>query len=107
MNLNRDFLKTLGGILVIGAIVVATFLYGNRQRQEQIKKEELAKQEQSEQQAQNQNQPQARGGVGGGNLPSSTPQTGGEVFLLAIPAAGVGLAAWRSSQRRFRKTYTY
>lgn len=35
--MNRDTVKTLAGLVVIGVIVVATFLYGNAQRQNQLK----------------------------------------------------------------------
>jgi LPXTG-motif cell wall-anchored protein len=43
---NRDTIKTLLGLAVIGAIVVATFLYGNAQRQAQIKRVQDAKKQQ-------------------------------------------------------------
>jgi cytoskeletal protein RodZ len=33
---NRDGIKTVIGLLVIGLIIVATFLYGNHQRQAQL-----------------------------------------------------------------------
>jgi len=35
--MNRDTVKTLAGLVIIGVIVVATFLYGNAQRQNQLK----------------------------------------------------------------------
>ena len=38
--MNRDAAKTLAGLAIIGVIVVATFLYGNAQRQAQLKKDE-------------------------------------------------------------------
>ena len=34
--MNRDGIKTVIGLLVIGLIIVATFLYGNHQRQAQL-----------------------------------------------------------------------
>ena len=42
-RINSDFLKTAGAVLLIGAIVVATFLYGNSQRQQQVKRDQAAK----------------------------------------------------------------
>jgi cytoskeletal protein RodZ len=44
--MKRDTLKTLAGLLIIGVIVVATFMYGNAQRQAQIKRDEAAKKQQ-------------------------------------------------------------
>lgn len=38
--MSRDTVKTLAGLLIIGIIVVATFLYGNAQRQSQLKKQQ-------------------------------------------------------------------
>ena len=43
--MNRDTLKTLAGLVVIGFIVVATFLYGNAQRQSQNKHDQEVKQQ--------------------------------------------------------------
>lgn len=51
-----DLLKTVGAIVVIGGIVVATFLYGNRQRQEQVRRD-LAIRQQQEQKAAKDNGP--------------------------------------------------
>lgn len=36
--MRRDVLRTIGGIVVVGLVVVATFLYGNRQSQQQMQK---------------------------------------------------------------------
>lgn len=93
-----DLLKTIGAILVIGGIVVATFLYGNRQRQEQVRRDQQIRQEQEKKAAEEsgpkvavdgskdnttvkpENQatpkpaaptPPATSGVGGGQLSSS------------------------------------
>lgn len=41
--MKRDTFKTLAGLLVIAVIVVATFLYGNAQRQAQLKHDQTAK----------------------------------------------------------------
>ena len=46
--MTRDTLKTLAGLTVIALIVVATFLYGNAQRQAQLKRDQQAKQQQEE-----------------------------------------------------------
>lgn len=35
--MKNDTLKTIGAIIVIGLIIVATFLYGNKQRQDQLR----------------------------------------------------------------------
>ncbi len=39
----RQTIKTIIGVLVIGLIVVATFLYGNKQRQDQLRRDSEAK----------------------------------------------------------------
>jgi cytoskeletal protein RodZ len=44
--MKRDTVKTLAGLLIIGIIVVATFLYGNAQRQSQLRRDEDAKKQQ-------------------------------------------------------------
>lgn len=45
--MNRDTVKTLAGLVIIGVIVVATFLYGNAQRQNQLKHDANVKQQQA------------------------------------------------------------
>lgn len=51
--MKRDTLKTLAGLIIIGGIVVATFMYGNAQRKAQltrdqdVKKQQEAKNQQS------------------------------------------------------------
>jgi hypothetical protein len=127
MSFNRDLLRTVGGILVIGLIVVGTFLYGNQQRQDQIRKEQDLKKQQEEQTkaaepasnpvattsgeqttGSNLNQQQQttpnQAGVGGGNLPTSTPQTGGSTGYLVAGAAIVGLVEYQRQTRRALKT---
>jgi hypothetical protein len=108
-----DIIKTVGSVLIIGGIIVATFLYGNRQRVEQARRdaeirrqqEEKAAQEQATQQPQvsvqnptpsqqvTVNNPPAapapnsvgqQVGVGGGQIPA----TGGEL-ALALPAVTI------------------
>jgi hypothetical protein len=45
-QMKRDTLKTLAGLIIIVGIVVATFMYGNSQRQKQLAEEQKAKQQQ-------------------------------------------------------------
>jgi hypothetical protein len=42
----RDTIKTLAGLVIIAVIVVATFLYGNAQRQSQLKHDQQVKKQQ-------------------------------------------------------------
>src|SRR5258708_4814973 len=44
--MKRDTVKTLAGLLVIAVIVVATFMYGNAQRQSQLKHDQDVKRQQ-------------------------------------------------------------
>lgn len=43
--MKRDTVKTLAGLVVIAVIVVATFLYGNAQRQAQLNRDNAKKQQ--------------------------------------------------------------
>lgn len=112
-----DIAKTAGAVLIIGGIVVATFLYGNRQRQEQLRKDQQTKeqQDQATQQATQQPAPVAPvtpsetpqaalpGNVGGGQVPvagSSLPETGAGL-LYAVGATATVLAY--GAERRSRK----
>jgi len=45
--MKRDTVKTLAGLVVIAAIVVATFAYGNAQRQNQLKHDQDVKNQQA------------------------------------------------------------
>jgi cytoskeletal protein RodZ len=56
--MNRDVLTTVGGLVLVGIVVVATFLYGNEQRQAQLRRDQTA-QRQSQQQSKNQSTPKA------------------------------------------------
>jgi hypothetical protein len=40
--MNRDALTTIGGLVLVGIVVVATFLYGNQQRQAQLRHNQTA-----------------------------------------------------------------
>ena len=44
--MKRDTVKTLAGLIIIGGIVVATFLYGNSQRQAQLAHDQDVKKQQ-------------------------------------------------------------
>lgn len=44
--MKRDTIKTVAGLIIIVGIVVATFLYGNSQRQAQLAHDQKVKQEQ-------------------------------------------------------------
>jgi cytoskeletal protein RodZ len=45
---NRDSLKTIGGLAVIAVIIVGAFLYGNAQHQNQVRQDQNAKQQASQ-----------------------------------------------------------
>jgi pyruvate/2-oxoglutarate dehydrogenase complex dihydrolipoamide acyltransferase (E2) component len=114
----KDVLKTVGAVLIIGGIVVATFLYGNKQRQEQLRRDQQA-QEQANQTATQQPapapapapapQPQPTpapnlpGGVGGGQVPAagaSLPETGaGLLYGIGATATVLAYGAHRRSRK--------
>lgn len=118
----REFLKTIGAIVIIGLIVVATFLYGNKQRQEQLRRDQQATQQNSDNtkvtvdnssnntvvKPENANQPApapapaaSNTNVGGGSIsPSQTPQTGGEVYFLIPVALITGLYHINKSSKK-------
>lgn len=68
--MKRDTVKTLAGLVVIAAIVVATFLYGNAQRQAQLKRDADKKQ-----QASNSPQPSSSISATTGGTPTPTSNT--------------------------------
>jgi cytoskeletal protein RodZ len=45
---NRDTLKTIGGLVVIAVIIVGAFLYGNAQHQNQVRQDQNTKQQASQ-----------------------------------------------------------
>jgi hypothetical protein len=123
-----EILKTIGAVLVIGGIVVATFLYGNRQRQEQVRRDREIRQQQEEQAARENNPqvavnntpdntqvtpenqsaaPTNNAGVSpstGAPLPATTPETGPEAWLV-VPA-GMIAGLWqvhRASKKSVRR----
>jgi len=98
--MKRDTVKTIIGLVIIGLIVVATFLYGNAQRQAQLKHDQAVKQQQdakggpsksasttapNQQQATNTTPVQSPGAntLQGGNKPAPTPPA-----VAKTPAAG-------------------
>jgi cytoskeletal protein RodZ len=66
--MSRDTVKTLAGLVIIGVIVVATFLYGNAQRQSQLKKQQQTADQSQQAQPSNSATPQAG---------TTTPQASG------------------------------
>jgi lysozyme family protein len=88
---NRDGLKTIIGLLVIGLIIVATFLYGNHQRQAQLRHDEDLKRQQ---QKVTQTTPQATKSPAAStspqaSVPSSTPNPiQGQGKVTAAPQTG-------------------
>lgn len=108
--MNRESLKTLGGILVIGIIVVATFLYGNQQRQEQLRKDQ-AQQEQSNPEVAVDNskpqgsEPNLQGGEPAVQNPATPqagatiPETGAGLNILALASLSVAVSMAVSSRR--------
>lgn len=57
--MKKDILTTIGGLVAVGLIVVATFLYGNHQRQQQLRTQEKPQTAQQAQpkQSQDKNKP--------------------------------------------------
>jgi LPXTG-motif cell wall-anchored protein len=75
--MSRDTVKTLSGLLVIGAIVVATFLYGNAQRQSQLKHDQAVKNQQAstQQQGADASPSSSASAAPASNAPKSTAST--------------------------------
>jgi predicted lipid-binding transport protein (Tim44 family) len=104
--MKRDTLKTIAGLIIIGLIVVVTFLYGNAQRQSQNRKDQAAKQAQqqkaSTQAAQPQAQPKVAAAPATPAAPATTsvPDTGaGETALIPVTLLVLGLIYLRRSRR--------
>lgn len=64
--MKRDTVKTLAGLVVIAIIVIATFMYGNAQRQSQLKHDQDVK-----------NQQEAKVAAQTSKAPAANPQTTG------------------------------
>lgn len=125
--MKRDSLKTVIGLAIIGGIVVATFLYGNAQRQAQLRRDQDVKNQQSKVAAASPTasatvKPQVSASIkpqssvkptstpvtavvdGAAKGPKVIPDTGsgvdGLIGLAAISMAGV---LWRGSNARVRQ----
>jgi lysozyme family protein len=105
--MNRDALKTLAGLGIIALIVVATYLYGNSQREAQLRSQKTAQTSPSPAtsaspkvavSASPSATPTPVLGVTSGPKDGTMPQTGPELVtaLAAGVMAVVGLAYWRS-----------
>jgi hypothetical protein len=129
--MSKDLIKTIGAVVLIGIIVVATFLYGNQQRQTQLRRDQQAKQEHERKAEESTNQSATQGttgtapvqtpsqstnsglqspqpaptgsttvtaNVGGGTLPKTTPNTGGEASapIGLVVLSGLSVAYVRS-----------
>ncbi len=81
--MNRDGIKTVIGLLVIGLIIVATFLYGNHQRQAQLQHDQDLKR-QKQDVAQMTPSASTKPAASSSIAPSSKPQPG-----VATPTANV------------------
>jgi LPXTG-motif cell wall-anchored protein len=73
--MKRDTVKTLAGLIVIAIIVVATFMYGNAQRQSQLKHDQDVKNQQQAKVAAQTSKAQ----------PATSPQTGGQQASNTAP----------------------
>ena len=94
--MKRDTLKTIIGLVIIGLIVVVTFLYGNAQRQSQNRRDQAAKQAQQQKQAAQAKkstpasqaaQPQAQPKAAPAATPA-TPATTPKTATAAVPDTG-------------------
>ena len=120
--MKRDTVKTIAGLIIIVGIVVATFMYGNAQRQKQLAEDQKAKQQQeatAQQHAKSVSPnasptkaptataaPKGAGVVAGTTTPvtggtgASLPDTGPETIgMVGLSAIGVMALAVRRSRR--------
>ncbi|HUC19966.1 MAG TPA: hypothetical protein VMR98_00530 [Candidatus Polarisedimenticolaceae bacterium] len=125
--MNRNVLTTIGGLILVGVVVVGTFLYGDQQRQKQLKSDQAAaKQEQTVQPAAaataptpspaastDKNKPKsavkpptpsaqpAAGATAAAPPPiAETPKTGsGLVNVLAVSVIAIVFAVYRRSRK--------
>ncbi len=113
----RDSVKTAIGLLIIGGIVVATFLYGNSQRQSQLRHDQELQNQQTKATSASPSV-SASASASAKSTPTPTPAVvdGAETSPGVIPDTGatqdglIGLAAlvtsalyWRQSQLRVRR----
>lgn len=122
--MRSDLLKTIAGLVIIGLIVVATFMYGNAQREAQLKRDQDLKRAQEAQASASPavatsptptqvavattkptptptKTPVASATPTATPAPTPLPQTGAEDLIPAVAAGAMGIAgvAWRRSQR--------
>lgn len=108
--MKRDSVKTAVGLFIIAGIVVATFLYGNSQRQAQLRHDQDVKNEQAKATA---TSPSASATVkpaasptpvivdGAPTRPSVIPDTGArESGLIGLAAITFASVLWRASRAR-------
>ena len=110
--MNRDTLKTLLGLLFIGILIVATFLYGNAQHQKQVRQDQTTKQT-----ATASSTPKTTVKPSSAPKPSpsvvavaptptlvatTTPQTGATDVMVPLAALIAGVMVYRSSRRRLK-----
>lgn len=81
--MNRDNLYTFGGLVLVGAVIVAAFLYGNSQRQSQIRTDQ--DKQRTQQAAQTPNSGQANGPD---QQPSAVKPSDSQTALQGSGAAG-------------------
>ena len=111
--MKRDSVKTAVGLVIIGGIV-ATFLYGNAQRQSQLRQDQAIKTQQAKEAAAS---PSASASVKPTTAPAPAVIDGGQVGPTVIPDTGAtenglfGLTAialagilWRESKTRVRQS---
>jgi hypothetical protein len=78
--MTSDVLKTIAGLVVIALIVVATFMYGNAQREAQQKRDQAAKVTASP-------SPSGAGQVGVTSTPTPKPATTPATAAVATPSS--------------------
>jgi|GEM_PF-5922821 len=109
--MNRELLITIGGLLVVGLVVVATFLYGNQQRQAQLRTPQTNQHQQQAAKPAPKPTPSPTATTPGRGstpaqqpTPASTPATGSSP-LPAIAATVLLVMAWayRRSRRSLRQ----
>ena len=114
--MKRDSVKTAVGLVIIGGIVVATFLYGNAQRQSQLRQDQAIKTQQAKEAAASPSV-SASASVKPTSAPAPAVIDGGQVGPTVIPDTGAtenglfGLTAialagilWRESKTRVRQS---
>ncbi|HVE80997.1 MAG TPA: hypothetical protein VNA68_02570 [Candidatus Dormibacteraeota bacterium] len=106
--MNRETVKTLGGLIIVAVIVAATFMYGNQQREAQQRRDQdLKKQQQTQQPKVDTGGQQSQPLQGGAQPPinaTRTPETGGELaYLAGLTAIALLWRINRQSQKAVRQ----